>query len=188
MLSSSYIAANVLCLVLFLADHGDAFLPPPPRAQGFFHRVGPAYSWGSRRSTVARRCSYSFPLCMRSWYGDDREEEDDDDDDEMIDPDSLGDWRAFRRNLAVSSTDPEKTKKTPSKQSVSRQNEELLKSQNEELAKEYTTGVWAHEVSTVRFSFSRSRESPSTRLVSHFYLSFTKAGGWWYGCSITLGS
>jgi len=151
MVPSSYIAANLLCVVLFLADHGDAFLPPP-RTQPF-SRVGSAFeAWGSRRSSVARRRSYIFPLYMGSWYDDDKEEEEDDDDD-MIDPDSLGDWRAFRRNLAVSSSDPKKEEKTPSKRSVSRQNEELLSSQNEELANEYKTGVWAHETSTVSVRF-----------------------------------
>lgn len=82
---------------------------------------------------------------------------DDDDDDVSIDPDSLGDWRAFRRNLAqsgigVSESSSEsaeggsKEKKPEAKpKSVSKRNEELLMSQNKALANEYRTGVWAHE-------------------------------------------
>lgn len=81
--------------------------------------------------------------------GEDDEEEDDDEDD-LIDADSLGDWRAFRRNLAGSTESSEESgtvDKSP-KKSVSKENEALLQLQNEELAEEYRTGVWAHEIST----------------------------------------
>jgi hypothetical protein len=104
---------------------------------------------------------------------DDNEE---DDDDEYIEIDSLGDWRNFRRSLTLGAEDEEdsiddsstrvslkdsndgsvgktssqsKTRKKATIKSVSEDNEEVLRSQNEELAKEYMTGVWAHETSTV---------------------------------------
>ena len=91
---------------------------------------------------------------------------DDENGDDDIDPDALGDWRAFRMNLAntglssstttsidgidlvetpqeVSSIATPTPKSRPS--SVSKQNEQLLNSQNAALAEEYLTGVWAHE-------------------------------------------
>jgi len=100
---------------------------------------------------------------------------DEDSDDESIDPNSLGDWRAFRMNLAntdinsgesssTSSIDgidledeskdsstvgvSASTSSTASRpKSVSAQNEELLNSQSAKLAEEYLNGVWAHESS-----------------------------------------
>lgn len=95
---------------------------------------------------------------------DEEEEEvsDDEDDEDFIDTTSLGDWRTFRRNLALvekeqpqdgtaqelsESSFPKTTTKKP--KSVSKENEEILLQQNEDLAKEYITGVWAHEVYTV---------------------------------------
>lgn len=71
--------------------------------------------------------------------------------DDEIDADSLGDWRDFRRGLSETgiitseSTDSNTNSKKSKKKSVSKQNEELLKSQNEELSQEYETSVWAHE-------------------------------------------
>ena len=99
-----------------------------------------------------------------SFYADfdDEEDDDDDEDDEgMIDPDSLGDWRDFRRSLAQreasfrekeeegddDEVDRKRVKTKPT--SVSNENEEVLSSQNKELAEEYKKGVWAHEVATV---------------------------------------
>ena len=108
---------------------------------------------------------------------DDAEEEDDDED-EYIEIDSLGDWRNFRRSLTLGAEEEEESndesntrvslknsndddddkppasssKKTTKKatiKSVSKDNEEVLRSQNKDLAKEYMTGVWAHETSTV---------------------------------------
>ena len=92
---------------------------------------------------------------------EEEEEEDDDDDDfddDMIDPESLGDWRNFRRNLAqseiaLSSLDDNNSDgelRIPAITSVSRENEDILSSQNEKLAEEYKNGVWAHEIATVR--------------------------------------
>ena len=73
-------------------------------------------------------------------------DDDDDDDDDEIDPDSLGDWRAFRRSLATTEAT------TQEADSSSPENELVLRTQNEALAKEYKT-VWAHETSTVRACF-----------------------------------
>ena len=93
---------------------------------------------------------------------DEEDEEDHEDDDEeeedvdRIDPDLLGDWRTFRKNLAMSetmgSTSPtqESTTSITTVKSVSKENEELLLRQNEQLGNEYVSGVWAHPVSTVR--------------------------------------
>ena len=117
----------------------------------------------SKSSLFSQGSSFDF---TPSFDDEDEEEEEDDDDDDddddeddeiRIDPDSLGDWRTFRRNLAatpetaetagmeVSANNAEETtvvrKEHP--------NEKVLKAQNEELALEYT-GVWAHETSTVR--------------------------------------
>jgi hypothetical protein len=89
-----------------------------------------------------------------SLFEDDDDDQDEDEDD-FIDTDALGDWRTFRRNLAMDENEESSTadesnvsKKT---KSVSKENEEILLGQNEELAREYIAGVWAHEVSTVSF-------------------------------------
>lgn len=100
--------------------------------------------------------------------------DDDEDDDDSIDPNSLGDWRAFRMNLANTDLSSPSTSSTsidgigleeegviqdsssiapaaetaPQKsrpKSVSKKNEELLNAQNAILAEEYLNGVWAHE-------------------------------------------
>ena len=103
-----------------------------------------------------RRGSSLFASSSFYEESDSFDDEDDDDDDDLIDPDSLGDWRTFRRNLAAGITSgiteaaegqPETT--TQKTVSVSKENEDLLKTQNEELAKEYLSGVWAHTTSTV---------------------------------------
>jgi hypothetical protein len=89
---------------------------------------------------------------------EDDDEEEDDDDEIRIDPDSLGDWRTFRRNLAAT-PDTEGgetagielgTAAAEGATTVRQEqpNEKVLKAQSEELALEYT-GVWAHETSTV---------------------------------------
>lgn len=92
---------------------------------------------------------------------------DDDEEEESIDPDSLGDWRAFRMNLAnsdpssaaassidgldlESADDPSASATFPTTvtsrpKSVSKENEELLTAQNSAMAEEYLNGVWAHE-------------------------------------------
>jgi hypothetical protein len=81
-----------------------------------------------------------------NFYNDFEDLEDDDDD--YIDTDQLGDWRRFRLNLAQTGS-PSPTAQTMRK-SVSKENEEVLRSQCQSLAEEYETGVWAHETSRVR--------------------------------------
>lgn len=109
-------------------------------------------SFAASQSTSCRHMSSSS-----SFYEDfesfDNGEDDDGDDDYMIDPDSLGDWRDFRRNLAQSvsaSNEEGEERRDPSVVSVSKENEAVLSSQNKDLAEEYKSGVWAHETSTVR--------------------------------------
>jgi len=93
-------------------------------------------------SFVSRRES-SFQ-CSSSRYHQEEEEEDEDDDE--IDADSLGDWRAFRRNLAGMTNADEHE---PSVAKISTENEKVLRTQNQVLANEYKTGAWAHETSMV---------------------------------------
>lgn len=105
------------------------------------------------------------------FYNDFDDDEDEDDEDDLIDPDSLGDWRNFRRNLAQAMHEEEDAEEPASvRTSVSTENEEVLQSQSRELAEEYKNGVWAHEVSTVsgtnHLSVSRTvaKESLDSRL------------------------
>lgn len=84
-----------------------------------------------------------------------QEDDDDDDDDEYIDTESLGDWRNFRRSLAMGDADDndESSKDSTAASMVSNErevteNEQVLKKQNKELAEEYASGIWAHQVAT----------------------------------------
>lgn len=88
------------------------------------------------------------PLFMQNPAFDDDEEEEDG----RIDPDLLGDWRDFRRNLAANPERQETTQQKEVRRSVSTENEHVLKSQSQDLAFEYTSGVWAHVTATVRLS------------------------------------
>jgi hypothetical protein len=147
----AYSAANLLpvlcllCFTLVLQVEAFSLLPSQKRVVALLPRVASS----CRRRTT--RLHYSV-------FDDDEENDEDDDDeeeddDEYIDSEALGDWRTFRRNLATSAVsdnnDESSTSKKSRKKSVSKGNEELLLSQNEKLAKEYMTGVWAHETSTV---------------------------------------
>jgi hypothetical protein len=97
--------------------------------------------------------SFDFTPSYDDEEDEDEDEDDDDEDDELhIDPDSLGDWRTFRRNLAANPETAQDKETATEETTVTRQeqpNEKVLKSQNEELALEYSAGVWAHETSTV---------------------------------------
>lgn len=92
---------------------------------------------------------------------DSSSEHDDDDDDEYIDTDSLGDWRNFRRSLAMATNDNDdgsSSKKAIDDSSTSAatasterevtENEIVLENQNKELAEEYASGIWAHQTPT----------------------------------------
>jgi len=99
-----------------------------------------------------------------SSFEDDDEDDDDEDDDEYIDTDSLGDWRNFRRSLAMGTNDEDGSTKsviddsstaaatttttTKSNERDVTENEKILGKQNNELAEEYASGVWAHQTST----------------------------------------
>ncbi|GAX12459.1 hypothetical protein FisN_24Hh033 [Fistulifera solaris] len=65
----------------------------------------------------------------------------------MIDVDSLGNWRDFRRSLGQSFSSSSSVPEIRPATSVSTENEAVLATQNEELALEYRNGVWAHETS-----------------------------------------
>ena len=79
--------------------------------------------------------------------GDGEEEEDED---EYIDTDQLGDWRTFRMNLAETGSPTDKKPKDSPRKSVSKENEEVLRSQSKFLAEEYEKGMGAHDTATVR--------------------------------------
>mmetsp|Transcript_15035 Transcript_15035/g.36735 ORF Transcript_15035/g.36735 Transcript_15035/m.36735 type:complete len:490 (+) Transcript_15035:270-1739(+) len=146
MQSSLQFVIGSLVLLLILAVHVqqvESFSNPPA-----------LLSTTSATTTAPR---LQFTSLRNAMYDDDDEDfDDDDEDDEFIDTDSLGDWRAFRRNLAFDEQDGEETEenepssslKTKPIKSVSKANEEILISQNEKLAAEYLTGVWAHPVAT----------------------------------------
>jgi hypothetical protein len=101
----------------------------------------------ARRTTRQSSCLYNALS--------EEDDEDDEDDDEYIDDVSLGDWRSFRRSLAMTASDTEVESSSADAAaastavSVSKENVELLATQNEELHEEYKSGVWAHETSTV---------------------------------------
>jgi hypothetical protein len=78
------------------------------------------------------------------------DDDDEEDDDDFIDTDQLGDWRTFRMNLAETGSPTDKKPKDAPRKSVSRENEEVLRSQSKFLADEYEKGMWAHDTATVR--------------------------------------
>jgi hypothetical protein len=140
---------TVVLLALLVSTEGFSLTPP---TSSISCRT-------SSSSAVARqRQSPLYYSIADDEDDDDEDDEDDDDDDEVMDADSLGDWRTFRRNLAsqtLSTTGAASQLEefggvVPKTKSVSKANEELLQKQNEKLAKEYMSGVWAHETSTVR--------------------------------------
>lgn len=81
---------------------------------------------------------------------DDDGENDEEDSDGYIDSDNLGDWRKFRMNLAESGSPTDKKSGDSPRKSVSKENEEVLRSQSTVLADEYESGIWAHEAPAVR--------------------------------------
>mmetsp|Transcript_4317 Transcript_4317/g.7196 ORF Transcript_4317/g.7196 Transcript_4317/m.7196 type:complete len:453 (+) Transcript_4317:113-1471(+) len=77
---------------------------------------------------------------------DEKDDDDDEEEDEYIDTAELGDWRTFRMNLAETGTaSDKKTNSEAPRKSVSKENEQLLRSQSKTLAEEYESGIWAHE-------------------------------------------
>lgn len=127
--------------------NADGFVPSSLSANR-----SPSSAFGLERKQ--KRVSPSF--LYEDSFQDNDEEEDDDDDDEYIDTDSLGDWRNFRRSLAMGDADDnnESSKDSTASSMVSNErevteNEQVLKEQNKELAEEYASGIWAHQVATV---------------------------------------
>ena len=150
--SNSKLSTTALVLLALLASTEGFSLTPQTSSR---------ISCRTSSSAVLRQ--RQSPLYYSTFDGDeDEEDEDDDDDDEIIDADSLGDWRTFRRNLASAPTEGAASQleefgaSVPKTKSVSKANEKLLRSQNEKLAEEYISGVWAHETSTVRTCSSRN--------------------------------
>lgn len=154
---------SMLLLVVILAvshelEQAEAFLAPS------LSNVRPSATITTRPQT-SRYMSSSFYEDFEDFNSNNNDDnnDDEDDDDDTIDPDSLGDWRNFRRNLAQS-TPPvsediddkasgkadelKEATATTSRTSVSKENEEILSNQSKDLAEEYKAGVWAHEVST----------------------------------------
>jgi len=93
---------------------------------------------------------------------DDEDDDDDDNDDEYIDTELLGDWRNFRRSLAMGTNEDDDADISSGEKAISdsiaaamesnerevTENEKVLEEQNKELAEEYASGIWAHQIST----------------------------------------
>jgi hypothetical protein len=103
---------------------------------------------GSRLTTAfvtATRLRAESDNLYNDFDNDDIEDEDD-----YIDSTELGDWRKFRMNLAETGTaSDKKTSSEAPRKSVSKENEEVLRSQSKTLAEEYESGIWAHEAPKV---------------------------------------
>ena len=82
--------------------------------------------------------------------GNDDDDDDEEEDDDYIDTEQLGDWRTFRLNLAETGNPTDKKSKDARRKSVSKENEEVLRSQSIFLADEYEKGMWAHDTAKVR--------------------------------------
>lgn len=119
----------------------------------------------TRSSAVCTESSHtSRNIALQMALDASEEDDDDDDDDEYLELEE--DWRSFRSTLVNSGLSSEtegyideegsgKSAETADKQkglerpkSVSKANEELLKSQNPNLAKEYVDGVWSYPIPT----------------------------------------
>lgn len=125
-----------------------------------------------------RRIRKTFLLNSFERQGNNNAKDDEDDDDDEyleIDPDSLEDWRSFRRSLdrtmymreqeeigndeqqqspkivtATSSKALASNFSSGSGSRVNKDNLNVLKLQNPQLAKEFEATVWAHEIGAVR--------------------------------------
>jgi hypothetical protein len=106
--SSIVMLLSVLPLVLFSTLGSDAFTASKLTA-AFTRRqrIHLPHTSSSRHSLQQQlqRQHWALHYGAADYYADeedDDEDDDDDDDDILLDADSLGDWRAFRRNLASS--------------------------------------------------------------------------------------
>jgi hypothetical protein len=151
--SSSKLSTTTLVLLALLVSTEGFSLTPQRTSTPISSRIS--------SSAVSRK--RQSPLYYSLQEDEDDEDDDDEEEDDVMDVDSLGDWRTFRRNL-VSTAAPmgaasqleEFGAVVPKSKSVSKANELLLQSQNEALAEEYISGVWAHETSTVRTCRNRN--------------------------------
>lgn len=103
-------------------------------------------------SSTTRSYSSSGENFYNDFEGFDNDGDNDDeeeDSDGYIDSDDLGDWRKFRMNLAESGSPTDKKSGDSPRKSVSKENEEVLRSQSTVLADEYESGIWAHEAPAV---------------------------------------
>jgi hypothetical protein len=103
---------SILPLVLLLSQWGtDAFTASKltaafTRRQRIHLPQTPSSRHSLQQQQQLQRQHWALHYGAADYYSDDDEDEededDDDDDDILLDADSLGDWRAFRRNLASS--------------------------------------------------------------------------------------
>lgn len=164
-----------------------------------------AFSGLSVHSRIASETAFSLESALHEsrsfrrlqplyafYADDDEEEEEDEEEDDEIDLDSLGDWRDFRRSLSMEqkeSFDEEGGDSTP--KSVSKENEQLLRTQSEALAEEYINGVWAHETSTVSLQPQKSLKMKGKCGMQHYLTRryhCTAGRSWWSRCANALGS
>ena len=109
---------------------------------------GAAFTAPSVLSRSSRQTTQVFSSSSPDNYYNDFEgygDNDGDDDDGYIDTDNLGDWRTFRMNLSETGVATDKKQDSVPRKSVSKANEEVLRSQSEALSEEYINGVWSHE-------------------------------------------
>jgi hypothetical protein len=152
-----------MAVAVVLSSTTQAFVPHPPTVQGGRPlqrnanantvRSPVAFIAGGTSALFLQDSTFDFTPSYddEDDEDDDDEDDDDDDDDDEIDPDSLGDWRTFRRNLAADPASEKENEEatTAAAPREDRPNEKVLQSQSEELALEYSKGVWAHCTSTV---------------------------------------
>jgi hypothetical protein len=119
--SSMVMLLSILPLVLLSPWGTDAFTASKLTAaftrRQRIHLPHPSPSRHSLQQQLQRQ-HWALHYGAADYYADDEEDEDEDDDDDdddiLLDADSLGDWRAFRRNLASSLNNDSLTTSTTS--------------------------------------------------------------------------
>jgi hypothetical protein len=160
-LSPIMLLSCTMAVAVVLSSTTQAFVPHPAVQQGRQlqqlqrnannARSPVAFIAGGTSALFLQDSTFDFTPSYDDEDDEDDEDDDDDDDDDEIDPDSLGDWRTFRRNLAADPASEKENEEatTAAAPREERPNEKVLQSQSEELALEYSKGVWAHCTSTV---------------------------------------
>jgi hypothetical protein len=102
------------------------------------HAFAPRAPWNpiSTLSKIVIFSSSNEP--PTNFYNDFEGFDNNDDDEGYIDTNQLGDWRAFRKSLGGETQ----------VKSVSKENEDVLRTQSKALADEYMNEVWAHATAT----------------------------------------